>query len=42
MNVTNASASGTDTFAVAAYSANVGMWAPKIVNFSSVFVGSGR
>ena len=39
---TSASASGTEMLAVAAYSANDGMWAPKMLNFSSEFVGSGR
>jgi hypothetical protein len=28
--------------AVAAYSANDGMWAPKMLIFSSLLVGSGR
>ena len=42
MNTTSASTSGTEMFAVAAYSANDGMWAPKRLNFSWLFVGSGR
>src|SRR5436190_18734967 len=41
MNVTSARISGIEMLAVAAYSANEGMWAPNRLNFSSELVGSG-
>ena len=40
-NTTSARTSGTDRFAVAAYSANDGIWAPRMSIFSCVLVGSG-